>query len=147
MTQTRPDLLKYVNELREYDHAFLAPAGAQYFAEAFGFTAKTYTVEASPNEPKGLTLHNGAKQAEGIAADRLAIDICCHVGVEYESKFGRGSQLRACCDALEQWLRYQAVKVDTSWRIQVDGSELVGWYMTERQAQAGIAKRIRETLS
>jgi hypothetical protein len=98
-------MLQIVNELRDCDHAFLSPEGADHFSKPFGFKAETWIHQASPNEPKGLTLSDGAKQAEGIDASYLAQQICRHVGVEYASKFGRGSQLRACCDALEQWLK------------------------------------------
>jgi hypothetical protein len=97
-------LKKYVDELRQYDHAFLTVEGAEYFSKPFGFTAYTHVEKADPTAIKGLTLNNGAKQGRGIGAHQLAAQICRHVGVAYEEKFGRGSQLRACCDALEQWL-------------------------------------------
>ena len=38
----------------------------------------------------------------------------------------------------------QAVKVRTSWRIKLESGELIGWYMTQEQAERGIAKRLRE---
>jgi len=98
-------LMKYVDKLREYDHAFLTVEGAEYFSKPFGFAARTYVERATPNEPKGLTLNNGAKEARGIAAHHLAEQICDHVGVEYPEKLGRGTQLRVCCDALEQWIK------------------------------------------
>jgi hypothetical protein len=98
------DKKEAIEGLREYDHAFLSEEGADTFSDAFGFKARTAVVEATPNEPKGLTLKNGAKSARGIAADELAVQICEHVGVEYPEMFGRGSRLRACCDALEQFL-------------------------------------------
>jgi hypothetical protein len=49
-----------------------------------------------------LTFHNGAKSAMGMDASVLARTVCDVVGVEYQDRFGRGSQLRACCDALEK---------------------------------------------
>lgn len=94
-----------VEDLRQYDHAFLTVEGAKYLSEPFGFTARTWLHHANPEDPKGLTFTNGAKQAEGISANDLAMQICDHVGVEYPEMFGRGSQLRACCDALEAWLK------------------------------------------
>lgn len=100
-------LQTYVDELRGYDHAFLTVEGADYFSNPFGFKARTYVARANPTEPKGLTLDNGADSAEGIAADNLAMQICDHVGVEYHRGLGRGSQLRACCDALQRWLKGQ----------------------------------------
>lgn len=98
-------LLKLVDELRECDHLFLSPKGADRFSTAFGFKAETWIHHANPQDPKGLTLKDGAEQAEGVDAAHLAQQICRHIGVEYLSTFGRGSQLRACCDALEQWLK------------------------------------------
>ena len=105
MRTINTNLLKYVDDLRNYDHAFLTCEGAEYFSKPFGFTARTSVVRANPKDPKGLTLDDGAKQANGIDAVHLAIQICRHVGVEYDEKFGRGSQLRACCDALEAWAK------------------------------------------
>ena len=99
-------LMKYVDQLRRYDHAFLTVEGAEALSKPFGFTARTYVERANPNDPKGLTLHNGAKSAKGIAAHHLAMQICDHVGVEYSADFwGRGSQLRECCDQLEKWIK------------------------------------------
>jgi hypothetical protein len=99
----KPDYVKLIAELREYDHLFLSPEGAKHFTAPFGFKAHTYTMKANPNEFKGLTLNNGATEAEGVEADVLAMQICRHLLIPFPSKFGRGSQLRACCDALEAW--------------------------------------------
>lgn len=93
--------LALIADLRHYDHAFLTREGALHFSKPFGFEAYTYVAKANPQDFKGLTLANGATEAEGIDAADLAEQICRHVGVKYDSKFGRGSQLRACCDALE----------------------------------------------
>jgi hypothetical protein len=98
-------LIKYVNELREYDHAFLTVGGAEYFSQPFGFRARTSVHYANPEDPKGLTFDNGAKQANGVSAHDLAGQICRHLGVKYDEKMGRGSQLRACCDALDAWIK------------------------------------------
>lgn len=38
----------------------------------------------------------------------------------------------------------EAVKIRTSWRIKLPSGDLVGWYMTQEQAERGIAKRLRE---
>lgn len=35
-------------------------------------------------------------------------------------------------------------KIGPSWRIELPGGELVGWYMSEFHAKRGIEKRIRE---
>lgn len=98
-------LLKLVEDLRGYDHAFLNENGVRRFTEPFGFTGSFGTVKANPRDPKGLTLHGGATEAVGQDACVVAQQICHHLNVEYEGKFGRGSQLRACCDALEAYLK------------------------------------------
>lgn len=38
----------------------------------------------------------------------------------------------------------QPVKVGKSWRIKTEWGDYEGWYLTERQALIGIAKRLRE---
>ena len=99
--------LEAVEKLRRYDHAFLSEEGVAEFAKAFGvqLTPSRHAADGYHN-PKGLTLHNGAKSAIGMCACVLAQVVCRRLGVLYESKFGRGSQLRACCDALEVHFRF-----------------------------------------
>jgi len=101
--EVRPEL-KAVSDLRGYDHAFLTPEGVEHFAKAFGLEGKIKPYRAKADPPgtlKGLTLNGDAKEAMGMDAMILASSICNRLNVRYESKFGRGSQLRACCDALE----------------------------------------------
>ena len=99
-------LLEVIDALRQYDHAFLNTEGAHKMSIPFGFRATTFRHFADPPGTfKGLTLKGGAKSAFGVDAQHLAIQICDHVGVKYMSKFGRGSQLRVCCDALEEWAK------------------------------------------
>jgi hypothetical protein len=98
------NLKEIVKELRECDHLFLTVEGAIKYSQPFGFTARTYVVKANPEDPKGLTLYDGAVSAEGIDASDLALQICHHLKVDYDACFGRGSQLRKCCDALDEWI-------------------------------------------
>jgi hypothetical protein len=100
--------LKVVADLRKYDHAFLSAQGVESFAKRFGLEGriKPYRAKANPTELKGLTLNNGATEAVGMDAQILAMRICELLSVEYAEKFGRGSQLRSCCDALEQHYTY-----------------------------------------
>ena len=100
----RKALLKAVADMRKYDHVFLSPDGAAHFEHAFGVKLRTYVVKANPRDPKGLTLNDGATQAEGIAAEEMACQVCDHFEVAYDDKMGRGFQLRACCDALDAWI-------------------------------------------
>lgn len=97
----RKQALKGVEELRKYDHVFLSVVGVTKISEFFGYTARSWLHKANPGDPKGLTLKNGATQALGRDATSLAVEICDRFNVPYDEKFGRGSQLRACCDALE----------------------------------------------
>lgn len=105
MELTKAELLEAVDELRQYDHAFINPDGAKRLAAPFGVTPRTYVMKANPQDPKGLTLDGGLTEAEGIDAAELGIQICFHLNVDFESKMGRGSQLRSCCDALEKWVK------------------------------------------
>ena len=97
--------LAAVKLLREYDHAFIDEEGVDHFLAPFGLKGWSYEHRANPNEPKGLTLNVGLKSSRGMAADELASKLCDHLGVHYPNMYGRGSRLRACCDALEAHLR------------------------------------------
>lgn len=92
------------NMLARCDHAFLTVEGAHAISKPFGYTPQCYTAKANPNDPKGLTLDNGANEATGIGAHELAQDLCDFLNLPYRHCFGRGSQLRACCEALQQYL-------------------------------------------
>lgn len=91
-----------ITELRDdYDHCFLTEAGANHFGEPFGFVPRCSRHFANPEEPKGLTLEDGAESAIGIAADDLAAQIATALGVQWASwKMGRGSRLRDACNAI-----------------------------------------------
>jgi len=102
--KTKAELLKAVAALREYDHAFINPEGAKRLAEPFGVTPRTYIERVNLNDPKGVTFDDGRLEGEGIDAAILAQQICGALNVDYQGKFGRGSQLRSCCDALEAWV-------------------------------------------
>ncbi len=93
---------KVVEELLDYDHAFLTKEGAEHFTKPFGFAARTYIERANPNNPKGLTLPGGTYEAEGIAAHKLALQIASHLGVEVPDMFGIGSQLRVACARIHE---------------------------------------------
>lgn len=92
-------------ELYEYDHAFLTAEGALHFTKPFGITPKLHIEEANPQNPKGLTLHNGARRAEGVAAHKLAMQIADNMGIQYKEMFGIGSQLRVTCVAILEHLK------------------------------------------
>ncbi len=103
-----------VAKLSKYDHAFLKPEMAIKICEPFGFTPRLQTQTDSRSEFKGLTLFGinpktgkefvEGDTCEGIAAHTLAMQICNHVKVQFQDCFGIGSQLSACCKALNSWL-------------------------------------------
>lgn len=93
-----------VDMLREFDHAFLSAEGVDNITRPFGVTGWSYPHKADPENPKGLTFHDGSKVKTGMAAHELAERLCRHLGIEYIEAFGRGTQLRNCCDALEKAL-------------------------------------------
>jgi hypothetical protein len=108
-------MLEAVRDLREnYDHVFLTPEGAEHFAGVFGVPVHTYLAKDNPDDPKGLRLDptpGGTPRtvAKGVGAHELAAQVCRGLGVSFPIKMGRGSQLRACCAALEGWLKEEAV--------------------------------------
>lgn len=96
---TKQEKLAALEELSEAHHCFLTVEGAKHYGALFGFEPRTYVAHANPSDPKGLTLDNGAESAEGIAAERLAMQICDHLKAPYPSMMGRGFQLRVCIEA------------------------------------------------
>jgi hypothetical protein len=106
-TKDRGAQLAAVAELREYDHIFISAEGVRQFAAAFGVNLKPRTAkaDASPDNPKGLVLSDGASEAEGLDATELAELVCVHFGIGYGSSLhGRGARLRVACDLLEKYL-------------------------------------------
>jgi hypothetical protein len=92
-----------IDNLAAYDHALISAKGCKDLAAAFGVADQITTHTYYAGEGKGgLTLFGGEKKAEGLEASVLACQICNALGVEYESKLGRGFQLRTCCEALRK---------------------------------------------
>jgi hypothetical protein len=102
--------LEAVRKLATYDHSFLTPEGARSFAEPFGMKVYTQKVRANMGDAKGLYVEGVAPRTlvEGVDAASLAVDLCNHLGVSYPPMFGRGSRLRACCEALERHVTKEA---------------------------------------
>ena len=68
-----------IDELREYDHAFVSQKGVAKFAKLFGVELKPWRHFANPNdpnEPKGLRLEDGVESAVGLEASYMAAEIC-----------------------------------------------------------------------
>ena len=101
-------LLALVDELRDCDHAFLNEKGIEHFTKPFGFLGSAYRARDNRSEFKGLNLGEGFKEGDvalGQDASRTAKEICEHLGIKFSEMFGRGSQLRVCCDKLEEHIR------------------------------------------
>jgi|ERR1017187_646635 hypothetical protein len=61
---------------------------------------------ASDGSPKGTIYNDGKriKSVKGVYGLSLLHGICGDLGIRYDGKMGRGSQARACTDAIEDWL-------------------------------------------
>jgi len=93
------DKIALVDNLREYDHAFLDEQGVRRFLDPFGITGGVSTLEADGDRnPKGLTLNNGATSARGQDAAVIAEMIAASLGCPDNGMMGRGSRLRRSCD-------------------------------------------------
>lgn len=107
-----------VLELQEYDHAFLSAEGVDKISAPFGATGWSYPHKANPKDPKGLTFNDGSKVKTGMAAHELAERLCRHLGIDYVEAFGRGTQLRNCCEALLDALDHPE-KIDAAARQRI----------------------------
>jgi hypothetical protein len=94
--------------IESWDHAFVTPAGAVEVCGALGIPAPSPQVRiANPQDFKGLTVWDDegnelppGTEVQGHDAEILAAHCCKSLGVDYGSRSGRGSQLRACVRAL-----------------------------------------------
>jgi hypothetical protein len=99
-----------VIELLSYDHCFITPDEALAISRAFGFDCRCYVEQCDYKSPKGLQFADGRKEAYGIAAEVLARQICDHLNISYPLMMGRGFQLRACCNAIDEYLKVHATR-------------------------------------
>lgn len=88
--------------LVENTHTLFTNEMVEKINGAFGLRIRPKMYRANPSEPKGLTLDNGRKDAIGISALDAAIELCAALNVQFESKMGRGYQVRACVEALRK---------------------------------------------
>lgn len=94
---TQAELLQ---DMVENTHTLWAKSFVDRVNEAFGTNIQCRRYYAGGG-PKGLTMNDGADHAVGLACFDLAPMLCTALSVEYESKMGRGFQVRACVDALK----------------------------------------------
>jgi hypothetical protein len=97
---TIQEKIEAAKSLHSYDHVFMSPEGVKRFADVFEVTLRPYYQKASPHEIKGLTFPDGREGDTGMDAAYLATSICRQLGIDYPEKFGRGSQLHSCAEAL-----------------------------------------------
>jgi hypothetical protein len=107
----KSEALKY---LSESDHCFLNAERTKEIGRAFGVKVSTYKAVDNRSEFKGLTLnginpdtklpYKEGDTREGQDAHRLAMQICKGLELDYQDMFGIGSQLRACCESIAEWL-------------------------------------------
>lgn len=95
--RTQKELL---HELMCNTHVLWRPEFVDEINTAFGTKLEAQRYKAS-NDPKGLTLNNGASAAIGIASFDLAHMLCGALNVKYAGMLGRGFQVRVCVEALQ----------------------------------------------
>lgn len=93
-----------LNCLASDTHALWTPRQATRLTAPFGFVARTSHHVADPENPKGLTLSAGRTEAEGASSWSISGQIASHYGLRPPGKLGRGSQVRADCDAIREHL-------------------------------------------
>jgi hypothetical protein len=108
---TKQEALK---KLWQLDHCWVTDKMAKEIAEPFGVKPGSYKSYDTRSQFKSLTLHGinpltkepykEGDYAYGIDASSLACDICLQLKIEYDSYFGRGSQLAECCKRIRDYL-------------------------------------------
>ena len=88
------------------DHGIVGREQARELAAKMGLDDRSipfYALEHRPDLVKGARLDGCTKIGEkrmGIGADELATWACRQLALEFRGCFGRGSQLRVCCEVL-----------------------------------------------
>jgi len=99
-----------LERLSDAHHSALTESAACEIAEALGVPkerihCRPLRSNAGPDNPKGLTMYPGNEGMMGISGLALAEMLCAALNVSYEGKLGRGSQVRACVEALWKHFR------------------------------------------
>lgn len=95
-----------LNELECDTHTLWPPEAAKRLTAPFGFEARVshHVADASPWNPKGLTLSAGKTEAEGASSWSISGQIASHYKLRPPGKLGRGFQVRSDCDAIREHL-------------------------------------------
>lgn len=97
--------IAFIERLVQCDHSFMKPEFVKEANDVFGSHIGTYLAKANPKDFKGLTLNDGATEAEGQDAHKIAEQLAEHLGLEWQEMFGIGSELRECCRVILEHLR------------------------------------------
>jgi len=98
--------MKAAVELGLLDHGILGRESARRIVSQMGLDDRDipfYVIEHRPDQIKGANLAGCTKIGEkklGVGADDLAVWCCKKLNLSFARKFGRGSQLRVCAEAL-----------------------------------------------
>jgi hypothetical protein len=98
--------LKAAVALGLLDHAILGREQALELVEQMGLDGRKLrlqVIEHRPDVAKGAVINGATHVGQKficIAADALAQWCCDELALEYRHCFGRGTQLRICCEAL-----------------------------------------------
>lgn len=95
--------------LRGHTHTFWTTKAAVEFCEPFGVEWTPRVYQNEPNNPKGLHLDNGAKEAEGAGTPDITGTIAAKLGLHPRGCLGRGFQVRADCEAIEEHFAKEGV--------------------------------------
>ena len=95
--EERRELLRI---LRANDHLIFKPSFVERVNAAFDTTMAAHAVSPA-------LLYDPSGDPNGLGAHELAEELCQSKGLEYDRKFGRGSQVQSCCNALDKWLAGQ----------------------------------------
>lgn len=99
-----------LERLSDAHHSALTESAAYEIADALGVPkerihCRSLRSDAGPDNPKGLTMYPGNEGMMGTSGLALAEALCAALNVPYEGKLGRGSQVRACVEALRKHFR------------------------------------------
>ena len=102
------DIIKLIEELKDYHHSFLNKDGCERFLKPFGIDVKLEKAKANPQDFKGLSLWdkqgNPVNEAEGLSGLDISSAIAHKLKINVLHLFGRGSQHQSNCELIIEYL-------------------------------------------
>lgn len=89
--------------LDSFDHSILNKEGAEKICKPFNYKPQLYSIQDNRSEPKGAyfaDLKEGDFAHDVIDSASLATDLADYLKIEYESYYGRGTQLHRTCEKI-----------------------------------------------